>query len=50
MSQIALFKINFLKHLLCIVGVFFVVDASAQTFSFRWDNSAKVIANRCSIE
>ena len=45
MSQIALFKINFLKHLLCIVGVFFVVDASAQTFSFRWDNSAKVIAN-----
>ena len=45
MSQILRININFLTYLLCLFSVFFAVDASAQTFSFRWDNSAKVISN-----
>jgi hypothetical protein len=47
MSQIVPANINkhFLTSLLCLFSVFFVVGASAQTFSFRWDNSAKVVSN-----
>jgi hypothetical protein len=45
MSQIIQTHINFLNWLICLSGVLFVVDASAQTFSFRWDNSAKVVSN-----
>lgn len=45
MSQMLRVTNYFFNCLLCLFSVFSVFDASAQTFSFRWDNSTKVISN-----